>query len=44
MEPRIALEGVPSRIGDWTVDESKLIRTRSGTVRAYSHVPVQVKY
>jgi cytochrome P450 len=42
LESRIALEEVLSRIGDWTVDESKLERTRTSTVRGYSHVPVSI--
>jgi len=42
LESRIALEEVLARIGDWTVDESRLVRTRTSTVRGYSHVPVKV--
>lgn len=42
MESRIALEEVLARLGDWTVDESKLVRTRTSTVRGYSRVPVRV--
>lgn len=42
LESRIALEEILKRVGDWTVDESKLVRTRTSTVRGYSHVPVKV--
>jgi len=42
LESRIAIEEVLKRIGDWTVDESKLVRTRTSTVRGYSQVPVRV--
>lgn len=44
LESRIAIEEVLKRIGDWTVDESTLVRTRTSTVRGYSHVPVRVNY
>lgn len=43
LESRIAIEGVLARIGDWDIDEDKLVRTRASTVRGYSHVPVTVK-
>lgn len=43
LESRIAIEEVLKRIGDWTVDESQLLRTRTSTVRGYSHVPVTLK-
>jgi cytochrome P450 len=42
LESRIALEEVLARIGDWMVDESRLVRTRTSTVRGYSHVPVKI--
>ena len=42
LESRIALEEVLARIPDWTVDESRLVRTRTSTVRGYSHVPVRL--
>jgi len=42
LESRIALEEILKRVGDWTVDESKCVRTRTSTVRGYSHVPVTV--
>ncbi len=42
LESRIALEEVLKRLGDWTVDESRLVRTRTSTVRGYSHVPVKM--
>lgn len=42
LESRIALEEVLARLGDWTVDESRLVRTRTSTVRGYSHVPVRI--
>lgn len=42
LESRIALEEVLARIGDWTVDESAVVRTRTSTVRGYSRVPVKV--
>jgi cytochrome P450 len=42
LESRIALEEILARIGDWTVDESKLVRVRTSTVRGYSHVPVKI--
>ena len=42
LESRIALEEVLSRIGDWEVDEDRLVRVRTSTVRGYSHVPVRV--
>ncbi len=43
LESRIALEEVMKRIGDWDVDESKLVRTRTSTVRGYTNVPVTIK-
>ncbi|WP_373082987.1 cytochrome P450 [Zhongshania sp.] len=43
LESRIALEEVMKRIPDWEVDESKLVRTRTSTVRGYSSVPVTIK-
>lgn len=43
LESRIALEEVLSRIGDWEVDTDNLLRTRTSTVRGYSHVPVRIK-
>ncbi len=42
LESRIAIEEVLKRIGDWEVDDSGLVRTRTSTVRGYSHVPVQI--
>lgn len=42
LESRIALEEVLSRIDDWEVDENNLVRTRTSTVRGYSHVPVRI--
>jgi len=42
LESRIALEEVLARIPAWTVDESQVKRTRTSTVRGYSHVPVTI--
>lgn len=42
LESRIALEELLARVGDWTVDEAGLVRTRTSTVRGYSHVPVKI--
>lgn len=43
LESKIALEEVMKRIGDWDVLEDQLKRTRTSTVRGYSHVPVVIK-
>lgn len=43
LESKIALEEVLKRIGDWDVVEEQLKRTRTSTVRGYSHVPVVIK-
>lgn len=43
LESRIALEEALARFGDWTVDESRLVRVRTSTVRGYSHVPVRIE-
>jgi cytochrome P450 len=42
LEIRIALEEVLSRIDDWEVIEEGLQRTRTSSVRGYSHVPVRI--
>ncbi len=43
LESKIALEEVLKRIGDWDVDTAGLKRTRTSTVRGYSHVPIRIK-
>jgi cytochrome P450 len=42
LESRIALEEILNHVGDWTVDEDRLVRVRTSTVRGSSHVPVRV--
>ena len=42
LEARVTLEEVLKRFPDWTVDESRMQRVRTSTVRGFSHVPVIV--
>ncbi|TGD71293.1 cytochrome P450 [Mangrovimicrobium sediminis] len=43
LESKIALEEVLKRIPDWDVETAGLKRTRTSTVRGYSHVPIVIK-